>query len=253
MSLFVIGKLEEARQHLRKAIELYEPKRHAPLALIFSHDFKATAETYLGLATAIAGSPEDGIRHCISALAYAEELRHPHSICYVLPFLAGAYLVAGNADDALPVAERTMALSNEYGFPQWLAGGLLLRGWAHIEQGKIGEGLEDIRSSINGLETTGTLIWMQFAQFQLARALFKSGEAKAAEELVERILVEINTTRGRWYEAEVLRCSGDLFRAGGNKIEAAHCYENAIACAARQGARLFEERAREALARGAAK
>jgi predicted ATPase len=151
MSLFVIGKLEEARQHLRKAIELYEPKRHAPLALIFSHDFKATAETYLGLATAIAGSPEDGIRHCISALAYAEELRHPHSICYVLPFLAGAYLVAGNADDALPVAERTMALSNEYGFPQWLAGGLLLRGWAHIEQGKIGEGLEDICSSINWL------------------------------------------------------------------------------------------------------
>ena len=252
MSLFVIGRLEEARLHLRKAIELYKPKRHAPLALIFSHDFKATAETYLGLATAIAGSPEDGIRLCVSALAYAEELRHPHSICYVLPFLAGAYLVAGHAEDALPVAERTMALSNEYGFPQWLAGGLLLRGWAHIDRGKIGQGLEDIRSSINGLETTGTLIWMQFAQFQLARALFKAGEARAAEELVERILVEIRTTRGRWYEAEVQRFSGDLFLAGGNKIEAAHCYENAIACAARQGARLFEERAREALVSGAA-
>jgi predicted negative regulator of RcsB-dependent stress response len=103
---------------------------------------------------------------------------------------------------------------------------------------------------MNALEATGTLIWMQFAQFQLARGLFKSGDARAAHELIERILVEIRTTTGRWYEAEVHRFSGDLFLAGGKRSEATRCYENAVACAARQGARLFEQRAREALAGG---
>jgi hypothetical protein len=60
-------------------------------------------------------------------------LRHPHSVSYVLSFLAGAYLVAGNAHAAFPVAERTIAYSNEYGFPQWSAGGLMLRGWARVD------------------------------------------------------------------------------------------------------------------------
>jgi len=121
MSLFVLGRLDEACGHLREAIELYDPVRHAPLALVFAQDLKASTQAYLGLATVVAGRVEAGLGHCCEALAHAEQLRHPHSICYVLPFMTGAYLAAGRAEEALPLAERTIALSNRYVFPQWQA------------------------------------------------------------------------------------------------------------------------------------
>jgi class 3 adenylate cyclase/tetratricopeptide (TPR) repeat protein len=247
MSLFTLGRIEEARAHLAKSIALYDPARHAPLALIYSHDFRATAEAYLGLATVVAGHVEAGLGHCHAALAYAEELRHPHSICYVLPFLTGAYLVAGRPREALPLAERAIALSSQYVFPQWQAGGLMLRGWARIDLGEA-EGVEDVRKAIAGLEATGTLIWMRFAQFQLSRGIALSGDRQAAATLIEQNLRHLAGTSGRWYEAEVHRFKGDLIAEGdGPEAAAALSYEAAIDCAKRQGALLFQFHAMKAL------
>ncbi len=166
-----------------------------------------------------------------------------------LPFLAGAYLVAGLPKEGYAVADRTILLSAEYGFPQWFAGGLMLRGWARGENGDVDAGLADIRASIGALEQTGTLIWMQFARFLLAKALAKAGQPDDAMEILDRIIGEISATSGRWYEAEILRLRGDLLAGGGGSLdEAERSYEAAIAVAARQGARLWQLRATNSLA-----
>jgi hypothetical protein len=249
MSLFTVGELNQARQHLQSALELYDTPRHAPLALVFSQDLKATAQVYLGLNLVLLGDVDTGLTCGRAALAHAEQLRHPHSVCYVLPFLAGAHLVSGMPRAAYPIAERTMALSAEYGFPQWVAGGLMLRGWARLELGEVESGLEDIRGSIGGLEATGTLVWMQFARFLLARGLAMAEELCAATELADRILAEIGATGGRWYESEVHRLKGDLLGAMGHphaEVEAS--YKTASSVAVLQGARLWQRRADDALA-----
>ena len=62
-------------------------------------------------------------------------------------------------------------------------------------------------------------------------------------ELVDRTLVEIGSTSGRWYEAELHRLKGDLLLDRGDSSAAEHCYETAIAVSARQGARLWQLRA----------
>lgn len=248
MSLFMLGELAQAKRELREAMALYDPEQHAPLALIFSHDFKATAQVYLGVVTALCGDIDEGVGHSLDALSYAQELRHPHSICYVLSFVAGTYLCAGNPQAAFPVADRTVVQSNEQGFPQWVAGGLMLRGWARLELGELEAGLADIRSSIRALEKTGTLIWMQFSHYLLARALVADQQWSKAAEIVDRLLAEIKAAGGRWYEAEVTRLRGDILRGQhrpASEIEA--CYESAIATARRQGARLWELRAMESL------
>ncbi|HET8972465.1 MAG TPA: adenylate/guanylate cyclase domain-containing protein [Pseudolabrys sp.] len=249
MSLFMLGELAQATRELKKAIALYNPEQHAPLALIFSHDFKATAQVYLGVVTALCGDIDEGVGHSLDALGYAEELRHPHSICYVLSFVAGTYLCAGNPQAAFPVADRTVAQSNEQGFPQWVAGGLMLRGWARLELGELEAGLADIRSSIRALERTGTRIWMQFSHYLLARALAADHQWAKAAEIVDRLMTEIKAAGGRWYEAEVMRLRGDILRGQHGPVsEIEACYEAAIATARRQGARLWELRAMESLA-----
>jgi predicted ATPase/class 3 adenylate cyclase len=248
MSLFMLGELTAAKTELEKAIALYDPQVHAPMAVVFSQDFKSTAQAYLGLATVLFGDAESGIAYSCEAVDYAQELRHPHTICYVLSFLAGAYLIAGNPRAAFPVAERTVVQSNEYGFPQWAAGGLMLRGWARIEVGEIEAGLADIRNSIRGLERTGTLIWMQFAHYLLARALVADEQWTKAAEVVDRLLAEIKAAGGRWYEAEVTRLRGDILRGQHKPMpEIEACYESAIAIARRQGARAWELKATESL------
>jgi len=249
MSLFVLGELDAARQALEKTVALYDPVRHSPLALIFSHDFKATAQTYLGLTHVLMGDSDNGLQHSREALRYAEELGHPHGICYVLPFTAGAYLISGRPHEALPVAERAVSLSAEFAFPQWHAGGLLLRGWARTELGDPHKGVADIRDSIAGLESTGTLVWMQFAQFQLARALAATGRLAEALQVIDRIVAEIERTSGRWYAAEVLRLRGDLLlKAGRPKEDIEGCYRAARDLAQRQGAHLWQLRADQSLA-----
>jgi predicted ATPase len=249
MALFVLGDLDAAKRELQSAIALYNPAQHAPLALVFSQDFKATAQAYLGLTSVLLGDSETGLEHCHAAAAYAEELGHRHSICYVHSFLAGAHLVAGNAQAAFPIAERNIANSNEYGFPEWSAGSLMLRGWARMELGEIETGLVDIRQSIGRLEATGNLIWMQFAHYLLARALVASGQLESGLELVERILAEIVASGGRWYEAEIHRLKGDILRRQGKSVsEIESHYESAVAVAKRQQARVWELKAAESLA-----
>jgi predicted ATPase len=249
MSLFATGELRRARSHLEQALAFYEPDTHAPLAVLFSHDLKATAQIYLALTALLLGDAEGGLRHGDEALAYAESLRHPHSICYVSTFRAGVHIVAGMPDAAFADAERTIAIAAEYGFPQWEAGGTLLRGWARLARGDLESSLADLRGSIAGMEASGSLTWLRFAHFLLADALAKAGSHASAAELVETVLAEIVANGSRWYEAEVHRLRGDVLRAAGataTEVEAA--YETARTIARRQGARAWEQRAAEALA-----
>ena len=247
MSLFMIGELADARRELKDAIAVYDPPLHAPLALVFSHDFKATAQIYLALTSMLLGDIDGGMSHGHEALAYAEQLRHPHSICYVLAFLTATYMVVDMPVAAAPLADRVICQSSEYGFPQWLCAGHLLRGWGRVETGDAKSGLDDIRVSIGAMETTGAIVWIQFGRYQLARALSRIGQQDEALRLVDRILAEIKQTTGRWYESEVHRLRADLLLMRGaptREVEA--CYEAAIAAALRQGARLWQLRATNA-------
>jgi predicted ATPase len=249
MSLFATGELRRARTHLEQALAFYDPAAHAPLAVLFSHDLKATAQIYLALTAVLLGDAEAGLRHGDEALAYADSLRHPHSICYVSTFLAGVHVVAGMAEAAFSDAERTIAIAAEYGFPQWEAGGILLRGWARLARGDIDASLADLRGSIAGMEASGSLTWLRFAHFLLADALAKAGNREAAAELVDTVLAEIAANGSRWYEAEAHRLRGDVLLAAGaasSEVEAA--YETARTVARRQGAQAWEQRAAAALA-----
>ncbi len=249
MSLFLIGELAAARDQLRNSLALYDATHHGPLALIFSLDFKATAQAYLALASVLLGDIHAGLAHGRDAVYHAEQLRHPHSICNALAFLAGAHVLCGDPEAAYPIAERTIALAREHGFPLWLAGGQMLRGWARFNLGDVEQGLAEIRQSVKALEATGALIWVQFARYLLAQALAKAEQLPDAMKLVDQTLAMIAGTSGRWYEAELHRLKGDLLLHGGESTVAAEaCYERAITVAARQGARLWQLRAANALA-----
>jgi class 3 adenylate cyclase/predicted ATPase len=247
MSLFLIGELTEAGEHLRRALELYDEERHAPLALVFSWDFKAAAGAYLVLTSVLLGDIDGGLACGRDAVAHAERLRHPHSICYALLFLAGALVLCRDAQAARLVSDRVMSLASEYGFSTWLAGGQMLEGWTLVELGDVNPGIDKLRASIDALEATAST-WVHFARYLLSEALGNVGQPERALEMVDEMLGQIAGTRGRWYEADVHRIKGDLLVKLGAPSAAESCYRDAIAVATRQGARLWQLRATTNLA-----
>ncbi len=102
---------------------------------------------------------------------------------------------------------------------------------------------------MEALEVTGALTWVQFARYLLAQALMKTGQLHDAAQLVDGTLAALSGTTGRWYEAEFHRLRGDLL-LGRNEppVAAEASYEKAITVAERQGARLWQLRAVNALA-----
>ena len=107
----------------------------------------------------------------------------------------------------------------------------------------------ELRKSVKALEATGALIWVQFARYLFAQVLTKAEQFTDAMKLVDQTLLMLAGTSGRWYEAELHRLKGDLLVRGGASSAAAEaCYQTAIAVAARQGARLWQLRASNALA-----
>jgi class 3 adenylate cyclase/predicted ATPase len=241
-ALFLIGELAPSRSHLSTSLKFCDATRHGSLGPLSS-------QTYLALACTLLGDIESGLVFGEDAVRLAEQLRHPHNLCNALAFLAGAHVLRADPGAAYPIAERTVGLASEYAFPLWLAGGRMLRGWASCHLGNAEEGLAELRKSVKALEATGALIWVQFARYLLAQALAKAEQVADAIKLVDQTLLMVAGTSGRWYEAELHRLKGDLLVSGGGSPEAAEaCYERAIVVAARQGARLWQLRASNALA-----
>ncbi len=241
-TLFLIGELAAARDHLSASLALYDEKNHGSLTPIVS-------QTYLTLASTLLGDIDRGLAFGQDAVRLAEQQRHPHSLCNALAFLAGAHVLCGDSQAAHPVAERAVRLASEYAFPLWLAGGRMLRGWASCDRGNAEEGILELRKSVKALEATGALIWVQFARYLLAQALAKTEQFVDAMKIVDQTLLTVAGTSGRWYEAELHRLKGDLLaRSGGALTAAESCYQRAIVVAARQGARLWQLRASNALA-----
>jgi predicted ATPase len=247
MSQFLIGQLKDARRQLETTLELFDA-HGGPSALASPQDARATAQAFLALTSILLGDIKGGFAQANSSVARAEQLRHPHSIAYVLTFLAGAHVLCREPERAQAILDRSIGLSIEYGFPLWAGGGQMLRGWARAKLGEIEQGLTDLRLSVEALAATGALIWVQFARYLLAQTLADIKERGAASKLVDETLSAIPRNSGRWYEAELYRLKGSLLVGDAPVSAIESWYEKAIATAASQGARLWELRATNALA-----
>jgi hypothetical protein len=73
-SLLVTGKIPASREHLDKAVALYDPVAHRPLASRFGHDRRAAALSHRSLAMWMLGYPEAALADANAAIEHAREL-----------------------------------------------------------------------------------------------------------------------------------------------------------------------------------
>jgi predicted ATPase len=166
--------------------------------------------------------------------------------------LVGVIWVEGIIDSPLDTrrpAEEAVALSNEHGFPAWLALGLVYHGWSLAALGHMPEGLALMSKGLSAYRSFGLLGGKPSALRMVAETYLKAGRLDESMKFVAEAFQIISDTDERRSEAELHRLQGDLLNAAGDQAAAAQSYRQALIVAQRQSARLFELQAATNLAR----
>jgi predicted ATPase len=166
------------------------------------------------------------------------------------------------------LAEATITLATDQGFPNFLAIGTLFRGWALAEQapltgcqGQAQEAISQIRQGMASWQASGAEVRQASFRVLLSEAYEKTGQLEEGLSVLAEALDIVNKTGERYYEAELYRLKGALtlqqFKVQGSKFkvenssesEAEECLKKAVEIARKQQAKSLELRATMSLAR----
>jgi tetratricopeptide (TPR) repeat protein len=157
------------------------------------------------------------------------------------------YLFARKFADAKTFAEKSIALSDQYGIRQYSAGSRVFLGLAQSALGHPAEGMPIINLGLEGLNESGGLVAMTLYLSWVAVAQSLDGKVPEALATIEKAL-QVNPEEIAW-RPEAFRIRGELRRGLGQDDRAEADFRAAIALAQKIGAKAWELRAAMSLVR----
>ena len=128
-SLFHLGELTAAHEHLEQAWGLYQPQEHNAYITQTWVDPGVVCLSYMPHTLWSLGYPDQAQRRLRECLALAEGLSHPYSLAFALTNACFFSFLHQEWQRAKEWAEEVMRLATEQEFPYWLACGTALREW----------------------------------------------------------------------------------------------------------------------------
>ena len=245
------GEYAEARDHLERALTLFQPGRDDDLAFRFGQDAGVAAMCYL----AIASWPLGNVGRAVSLVDGAHErlasVAHIGTRPYAKLHAAMFELMRGDRARAAENGSETARLAREHDLPLWRAYGAFFEGLATAERGALGEGLSDMRRCIESLRQQDLLNFDGLYKIALAEAETRAGDRVRAIAILDEALATADRLGYRAFEAELNRTRGEILlkRDPANPTPAEDAFLTAIAIAKQQGTRSFELRAALSLAK----
>ena len=160
----LVGDWASARTHLEQAIAYYDPRQHCTHAFLYGgHDPCVCCLSFAAKSLWMLGYPEQALQRAQEALVLARELGHPASLAHTQLSVAILHQFRRDVSETLELAEALQGLAADQGLLFYLAGGLVLRGWALVERGRIEEGMHrSARGSIRGEQRAPTRALIPF-------------------------------------------------------------------------------------------
>jgi class 3 adenylate cyclase/tetratricopeptide (TPR) repeat protein len=196
----------------------------------------------------ILGYPAQALARSREALLAAHQ-SGPHDVAFALNSSAELHYYLGDVRTAQESTEALASLASERGFLFWSAQAMYLRGKVLVAEGRIAEGITELRGGAASVEMTGGVagIW----KLSLAEAYWKIGRLEEGLDAISQALDLMNRTGLRFLEAELYRIKGELtlLEAPEAVGAAENALRQAVASARRQDAKSWELRAVTSLAR----
>ena len=250
-SLLCTGDIAAGRMHVDRAIALYDPLEHRPLATRFGQDIRVVLLSWLSLALWVLGYPDAAFAVSARALSDAREIGQAASLMYALTAAALTHVHGGNYATAKMQSDEVVALASEKGAVYWKSFALMNQGWLSVVNDKAQEAVHTMTSAIASYRSTGATLLTPLYLSHLARAYAEVGEFEDASRCVGEALTGIETSKERWLEAEAQRIAGEvsLMWPGRNAVKAEAYFESALTIARAQQAKSWELRAAISMAR----
>ena len=244
------AEFETSRFHFEKAVLLYSKEKHAAHAAVYLQDPGVVATAHLAWVQWILGDVDDALQTKERVVALGEELGHPYSLSYALTWAGVFEHFRLEPKETLALADRVLAVASENIFPNWIADGDMIRGWALARLGNADEGIEQLQRGIAMWHAIGARLWQTHTLGLLADAFAENNRVDDGLKTVDEALQTVKDVQERYYEAELWRLKGELLlkQSAKNDKEAEACFIKAKAIASEQKATMFELRATVQLA-----
>jgi predicted ATPase len=142
-------------------------------------------------------------------------------------------------------------LADEKGAALWKALGTMEKGCVLALSGKASEAIQMITSGITIYRSTGSRVYLPIFLSLLSRAHAELGQFDDAWRCISEAMTAMETTKERWYEAEINRITGEIAlklpQLGSSQAGA--YFERALTVARAQQAKSWELRAAMSMAR----
>ena len=251
MSLLNTGDIAEGRAHLDQALALYDPAEHRPLAARFGQDVAVAILSFRSTALWLLGYPEAALADTDRALKHAREIGQAATLMYALTATLITLVHCGNYATATMQFEELVALTDEKGSSFWKALGTMMQGCVLAMTGKASDAVHVITSGATALRSTGSTMWLPLCLSYLARAHAELGQFNDAWRCMGEATTAMETTKEKWFEAEVNRTAGEIALKSPepDAARAKTYFERALVVARKQQAKSWELRAAMSMAR----
>src|SRR5262245_18405366 len=248
-SLLFRGDLVEARAHYDKAVTLYAPSEHRPLATRFGQDVRVAALSFRSWALWFLGYPDAALADADQALRDAREIGHAATLMFALALTPQANFLSANYATAIGANDELLAMADEKNAQYWKAVGMVLQGNLFAVTDKASDAIQRITSGLTAFRSTGATLYVPSWLSSLARACADVGKLDDAWSCIGEALTAIETTKQRWCEAEVHRIAGEIALLEPDAAKAEAYFERALVVARQQQAKSWELRAAMSMAR----
>ena len=251
MALLHTGEIAGGRAHLDRAIALYDPATHRPLAPRFGQDIRVAALAYRSWALWLLGYPVASLEDAAEALKDAREIGHTASLMYAGNTAAFIDILCGELAAANALIDETVALANEKGILFLSLFALAYQGMALAAEGDAANAVQKIASSIPAYRAMGSNLNMPLRLMFLARAHADLGHLDDAWRCIGEAMTMMETTKEIWMKAEVNRIAGEIALKSPqpDTAKAEAYFDRALAVSRRQQAKSWELRAAMSMAR----
>jgi predicted ATPase/predicted Ser/Thr protein kinase len=246
------GHLGEGLGHLDKALAIGPANDRVKLGGVMATDNRVRALAWSSIALWLMGFADQANTRLTQMIERADAIGHPFTHAFACSIAGWCYHHRREPLALQRIAEKAQAISIEYSFGGWLPVSQILLGWVMADQGQVGEGIGQMRKSIEQFKRTGAGINLPHFFSMLAEAHVKDenfGDALAA---VEEGLSFADRNDDVYWRPELLRLRGAIrlrLNAPNAEADAEAAFHEAIAAARQEEARVLELRATSSLSR----
>jgi predicted ATPase len=221
-SLAFQGEMVLGRAHLEQAVAIQNVQ--PPLSLtLFYEDPRVGSLHHLARVLWLLGYPEQAVRRIHEAITLARELDHPGSLAIAMTFAAWVHQFRREWHTAQGRAETLITFAAEHELTLSIAWGTVLRGGALTEQGRITEGIAQMREGLITLQDMGAKLSLSYHSGLLAETYMKAGQTKEGLTHLTEALDMVDESEEHWWEAELHRLKGEFtlqqFQISGSKFQ----------------------------------